>query len=217
VAKVKRKHTRRLVAPPPAELDLSLTTSPVWMPLREAVVRAGTFEALLPALSDGRIRARAADFYSGPNGGAVKRPDHGIYPPWWAGARIDPASDRGYFAMEFFDMLAVGIEVERAAVEALWPAKPESPRPASVTSPPARKKSKGKKAAVGAKESVVWVELVAYLKDKFPGKPCPQSDVSFNAAKNWLLDNNKALLAESTIRAGLKRHFPKWPRNSNRR
>jgi hypothetical protein len=93
----------------------------------------------------------------------------------------------------------------------------EAAAPGVRTTPLARKKLKGKKTAVGAKESVVWAELVAYLKAKFPGKPYPQSDVSFNAAKNWLLDNKKALLAESTIRAGLKRHFPKWPLNSNRR
>src|SRR5882672_2032528 len=109
MAPVKRKRTRRLVAPPPAELDLTLTMSPVWMPLREAVAWAGSLEALLPALSSGRIRARAANFYSGPSGGAVKRADHSIYPSWWAEARIDPASDRGYFAMEDFDMLATGI------------------------------------------------------------------------------------------------------------
>jgi hypothetical protein len=121
MAKVEKKHIGRVVAPPPAELDLSLTTGAVWMPFREAVARAGTFEALLPALSDGRIRARAADFYNGPSGGAVNRADHSIYPSWWAEARIDAASDRGYFAMEFFDMLAVGIELERAAVESLWP------------------------------------------------------------------------------------------------
>ena len=65
----------------------------------------------------------------------------------------------------------------------------------------AKKKPKGKKAAGGAKESGVWVEIVAYLKAKFPDKPYPLSHVSFNAAKDWLLDNKKAMLAESTIRA----------------
>ena len=115
-----------------------------------------------------------------------------------------------------YEICVLGTKLERNAVETLFPAAPKStppklPRPASVTTPLARKKLKGKKAAVGAKESEVWVELVAYLKATFPGKPYPQSDVSFNAAKNWLLDNKKALLAESTIRAGLKRHFPKWP------
>jgi hypothetical protein len=120
------------------------------------------------------------------------------------------------------EVCAFGLELERTPVETLFPAAPEStslklPRPASVTTPLARKKLKGKKTAVGAQESAVWAELVAYLEAKFPGKPYPRSDVSFNAAKNWLLDNKKALFVESTIRAGLKRHFPKWPRNSNRR
>jgi len=51
MAPVKRKCTRRLVAPPPAGFDLGLTTSCVWMPFREAAARAGTLEALLPPLS----------------------------------------------------------------------------------------------------------------------------------------------------------------------
>jgi hypothetical protein len=88
MAKVDKKHKRLLVAPPAglripkatadllralAAHDRDAALSAVWMPLREAVARAGTLEALLPALSDGRIRARAAGFYSGPNGGAVTR------------------------------------------------------------------------------------------------------------------------------------------------
>lgn len=127
VAKVKRKHTRRLV-PPPAQLDLSLTTSPVWMPLHEGVARTGTLDALLPTLCDGRIIARAAAFYTWPSGGQVKR-DRSIPQSWWTRARIDPASDRAYFDMEDYHLLAVGIELEPAAVEALWPT------PAAVHAP----------------------------------------------------------------------------------
>jgi hypothetical protein len=121
MARVKKKHIRLVAAPPPAEFDLSLTTGSVWMPFREAMARAGTLEALLPALRDGRIRARAADFYEGTVGGAMKRADRSINLSWWAGARVDPASNRAYFAMEYFDMLATGIELERGAVETLWP------------------------------------------------------------------------------------------------
>ena len=207
------------------------------MPFEEALARAGSLEALRPHLREVRILAQHSGLRTWPEG-AVESGPGDILPDWWADARVDPANGRVIFKKPGLQVIirgfgdvpdthhviqptrevfALDVRLERAAVDALWPAKPKLPRPASVTTPLARKKLKGKKTAVGAKESVVWVELVAYLKAKFPGKPYPQSDVSFNAAKNWLLDNKKALLAESTIRAGLKRHFPKWPRNSNRR
>jgi hypothetical protein len=206
------------------------------MPLAEALERAGSFEALLPHLREGRILAQHCGLHTWPEGAAESGPGD-IPPDWWPDARVDRATGRLIFKKPGLqvtirgfgvpdmhrvvspdrEVFALDPHLERSAVDALWPAKPKLPRPASVRTPLARKKSKGKKTAVGAKESVVWVELVAYLKAKFPGKPYPQSNVSFNAAKNWLLDNKKALLAESTIRAGLKRHFPKWPRNSNRR
>ncbi len=116
MAPVKRKRTRRVVAPPRAEHHLMTS---VWVPQREAVARAGTLGALLPALSSGQIRTRAADFYSGPNGGAVKRPDHNITPSWWAEARID-ASEAivATSPMEdFTTCLRLGSSSKRAAVE----------------------------------------------------------------------------------------------------
>ena len=71
------------------------------------------------------------------------------------------------------------------------------------------------KSRAGAKEAGYWPKLVKHLKAEFPHKPYPPSDVSFNAAKNWLNDQ-KIEVAESTIRNGLRRHFPEWPRNSRR-
>ena len=214
------------------------------MPYEEALTRARSFEALAPHLRAKRILARYNELRTWPELEVDSGPGE-IPSDWWDEARIDPATGRVILKkpdLRVFirnissegdlpgklivhpgrEVCALGLEFERTPVETLFPAAPEStspklPRPASVTTPLARKKLKGKKTAVGAKESAVWVELVAYLKAKFPGKPYPQSNVSFNAAKNWLLDNKKALLAESTIRAGLKRHLPKWPRNSNRR
>jgi hypothetical protein len=83
--------------------------------------------------------------------------------------------------------------------------RPETkPRPAT-----------GKRKA-GAKGNPWWPDLIRHLNACFPRRPHPDSDVSFNAAKNWLIDNKKALPAESTIRNGLRKRLPTWPRDSRR-
>jgi hypothetical protein len=104
----------------------------MWMSLQEAVERAALFEAMRPHLIGGRILARAKDFYTA-EGSAIKQVDRRIDPAWWAAARHDPATDRVYFTMagmiegaSTWELLAVGVELERAAVDALWPAMTKS-------------------------------------------------------------------------------------------
>jgi hypothetical protein len=128
--------------------DTGLT--PVSMPFREAVARAGTLETLLSALRAGRVMARYSRLYSWPEVGAIKQPTTDIMPSWWAHAHdIDPAAARARFTMALadsvtYEVLAVGIELERDAVEALWPAATvPAPRHAG-TERKAKSKSKPK-------------------------------------------------------------------------
>jgi hypothetical protein len=179
-----------------------------WMSFAEAVARAGSFEALRPHLFAGRIIARYSRLCFWP-GGEVDNtlPTTDIDPSWWAddvAHDIEPEAGRAQFITDLGNQLARGIELERAAVEALWPVKPKPPL--------ARKKSKGKKgtSAAGTKESPLWkAKIVPHLKTLFPGKPYPTKNESFHAAKDWLFDNEKTL-SDSAIREGIKRHFPKW-------
>ena len=219
------------------------------MPFAEALERAGSFEALLPHLREGSILARCQGIYSWPSGRAESGP-RDIPPEWWAKARIDPATGRVILTApgarvispggprpppKTREVFAIGIELEAAAVETLFPVSTVSVSPVeaessvatvsaspvateppvetvSVTTPLARKKSKGKKgtSAAGTKELPLWkANIVPHLKTLFPGKPYPSKNESFHAAKDWLLDNNKSL-SDSAIREGIKRHFPKW-------
>jgi len=97
------------------------------MPWDEALKRAGSLDALRPHLCAGSILARHNGLYILPGGGPVTAD---IRPHWWAGARVDPATGRVIFTGPFFsgvrrEVFAIGIEVERAAVESLFPAAPE--------------------------------------------------------------------------------------------
>jgi len=111
-------------------------------------MRAGSFDDVRPRLGRGDIMARAAGFYT--LGGAPReRADNRIPPRWWEWQLrdVDPAAGRASFNMELGDritdellqrarypelfrynavitdhvLVAIGIELERGAVEALWP------------------------------------------------------------------------------------------------
>lgn len=119
----------------------------LWVPLQAVVMRAGSFDDVRPRLGRGDIMSRAAGFYT--LGGAPReRADNRIPPRWWEWQRrdVDPAAGRASFNMELGDriadellqrarypgldfyhhlvdhvLVAIGIELERGAVEALWP------------------------------------------------------------------------------------------------
>jgi hypothetical protein len=104
----------------------------VWMPLHEAVERAGTLEALLPYLREGSILARHKGIYTWPGGHEWTGPGN-MSPGLWTDARYDPAigrlilttitfsrDDIAPFTRKFF---ATGIELERGRVETLFPVK----------------------------------------------------------------------------------------------
>ena len=87
---------------------------------------------------DGSILARHKGLYALPGGEAVRGPGD-IPPGLWTTARFDPATGRVILATAISSLgwdgplvarkvFAVEIELERAAVEALWPVKPKPPR-----------------------------------------------------------------------------------------
>jgi hypothetical protein len=103
------------------------------MPWDEALMRAGSLDALRPHLGAGSILARHHGLYYWPGGGARSGPGN-ITRGLWADARVDPATGRVIFTMpalvRFVDsdrppitseVFAIGIELERAAVETLFP------------------------------------------------------------------------------------------------
>jgi hypothetical protein len=115
----------------------------VWIPFRQAVKRAGSLDALMPALRDGRVLARHGGLYV--NGGPAA-PAGSISPSWWAANTvrdIDPEANRAVFVMDLLGgplpMVAIGIEVEGGPLLRLFP-EPEAEKPAakSVTKPAAK-------------------------------------------------------------------------------
>jgi hypothetical protein len=101
--------------------------SPARMRLAEAVKRAGSLADLMPAVRDGRIMTHHNGLYSWPECDPIKCKDQALPATWWEDAHdVDPAAGRAQFTREApwgpYRLLAIGIELERAAIEALWPA-----------------------------------------------------------------------------------------------
>lgn len=106
-----------------------------WMPLHEAEQHAGSFEAMLPHLREGRILARHGGLYfwrEMPDGGREIEVHSGpgyVTQESWARARKDPETGRVIFATSAdwadllgqFELFAIDVEFERAAVESLLP------------------------------------------------------------------------------------------------
>jgi hypothetical protein len=110
------------------------------MPWDEALTRAGSLDALRPHLCAGSILARRAGLYSLPGARAQGGPGN-ISSQWWAKAHEDAATGRVMFTFPdrpsgFRELFAIGIEVERAAVERLFPVAPvPAPRHAGGRDP----------------------------------------------------------------------------------
>jgi hypothetical protein len=121
-----------------------------WMPFAEAVTRAGSLKDLLVALRERRVFARCAEWRTWPDGGSTKPSDRNIHPTSWNDAHdIDPAAGWAVFTFVLYgtleddkhdvtyELLAIGLEVERGGVDKLWPlVAPEPPPPASDAAPP---------------------------------------------------------------------------------
>jgi hypothetical protein len=162
----------------------------VGMPLQEAVRRAGALETLLSPLWEGRILARHGGLYVRSTGGPVKTTSPHIPSAWWKHARdIDPKAGRAIFPMDFFEVLAIGIELEAAAVEALWP------------KPPGRKR--------GAKPLPVWPKVFAHLDAEVTANGrFPSLAAAADAAALWLKDHKFAVPDPRTIERKIKELRP---------
>ena len=117
-----------------SSLALSLWTPRKWVALSEALTQVGSPEALLEALRAGRVAGyesihtaiRDGDRY----GVGEPLPASIVLPPgkaipsnWWKWVLppFEPESDRVAFEFDFYRTLAIGVEVERAALDALLP------------------------------------------------------------------------------------------------
>lgn len=177
-----------------ASVERKCITNPLRMPLHEVVARAGTFEGLRPSLMEGHVRAWAAHFYSGPRGGEIKMANQSIDPSWWANARVDTPSDRAYFPMDYIDMLAIGIEVERAPVEARWPLGPD------VSTRQRR----------GRKPSPVWQQIFLRFDPVVAREgPFPSIYSAASTVERWLEKNNKSL-SRRAIERGILKYRQQW-------
>jgi len=120
------------------------------MSLRDAVAWAGSLDALMPHLKNARIMARGGGGFYTSDGRPMERADDRIPASWWEYAHdIDPATGRAYFTtgpavtwtgadeIHQADVLVIGIELERAAVEALpkAPVSAAAPRHAGGIDP----------------------------------------------------------------------------------
>ena len=167
------------------------------MSLREAVERAGSLDALLPLLVQGHILARATSFQEWPSGAPMKLPSLDIDSIWWGAVRsIDPVAGRVCFAMDFFEVMAIGVALERAAVEATWPAKAS-----------AKQRTKRKP---GPKQYAAWDQLLPHLDFLFENGTIANTEDAFHEAKNWL-EKQKLVWTDKTIREGITRNRPDWP------
>ena len=180
-----------------------------WMPFAEAVARAGSLKALRPHLFAGRIIARYSRLCFWP-GGEVDNtlPTTDIDPSWWAddvAHDIEPEAGRAQFITDLGNQLARGIELERAAVDALWPVKPK---------PPKHKQSPKQSAVAGAKRGpkqyAVWKPLLKHLDAMVKrGKISNPAEDAFGEAKIWL-EKKERSLSDGTLRKGIKRNRPNW-------
>ena len=124
-----------------------MTPSSPWIPWRQALDRAGSFEALRSHLHAGRILARRGGSYYWPSGSEHDGPGN-VDPSWWGNAREDSDSGRVIFTMSLiapmskdapgasFDIFAIGIEIEAESVERLFPVVTEL-TPAAIEPAPA--------------------------------------------------------------------------------
>jgi hypothetical protein len=172
----------------------------MWIPWGEALTRAGSFEALRPHLCAGTILARHNGLYLWPGGGAVTAD---IRPDWWATARIDPTTGRVTFTRMFFsgvrnEVFAIGIELERAAVEALWPAK-----------------AKSSESRRGAKPSAAWAKVQPHFDHLVDcDGPFPSLGSARESVKLLLKEKKLGRLNDRTIERWINKHRPQWVRGA---
>jgi hypothetical protein len=164
-----------------AKADGDTTTWRMW--LRQAVRWAGSLDVLLPPLRDGRVAA----FHGGLRwlDGTIMA-DMNVGPAipsdWWIDAKVYPDANRARFTVPITEhpggrdtreVVAVEIEVEGAAVEALWPTPP-SDAPAMAPKPLPDQRRKG-----GRKPEYDWDAIAAYCHRRFYDEGYPENVSAF--------------------------------------
>src|SRR2546430_11805532 len=143
-----------------------------------------------PPLRAGRVMAHYTRLYTWPGGGVIPRPTPDIMPSWWAHAHdIDAAAGRARFTMALadavtYEVLAVGIGLERDAVEALWLA---------ATVPAPRHKSKPK---FEKKPGPQVRRAVSILIELFPPTGIPPAGTLLKTART---DVNKVIAERNKV------------------
>jgi hypothetical protein len=199
-------------AKPPPSASPPVPPAAKWAPLREAFALA---ESAGDDLTEHFRSGRVTTAMRGP-GGTLERHE----PAYWESRRVMRAGASIVVVGNTTFTYSEPFFVERAALGKLYSTDPtpsDAPtRRNSGPQPEAKPRPATGKRKAGAKGNPWWPDLIRHLKARFPRRPHPDSDVSFNAAKDWLVDNKKALPAESTIRNGLRKRLPTWPRDSRR-
>jgi hypothetical protein len=173
----------------------------MWPSLREVVARASALERVRAALVEGRVVARAATFLSA----GMKMPDH-IPPEWWSDAEIDPVASRARFFFDYFDVTAVGIELEPGAVEALWPVK--SKRKARKGRRNTRHAERRKS---GAKRSSLWDPIEEHFDSEVARHgPFENLNKAADEVELFLENRKRGKLDRRTIERGIQKHRPGW-------
>jgi hypothetical protein len=194
------------------------------MPTREALARAGSDAALRKAL---KVRPRQLFLYArhfhvvhdtDPDlGPPDDLPTDELVPLEWLDddeADINLTAGRGQF--EFIEttgwgaptgrkytIVAIGLEVDRPGVDALWPAAPvklEAVPPAETVMPTTSGRP-------GPKEQKEWRPIVSHLNSLYRNDEITDPNSAFHAVNDWLVDNKKSPMARSTVIDGIKRHW----------
>jgi hypothetical protein len=183
----------------------------VWVPFAKALARAGTFEALLPHLREGRIPARHNGIYYWPEGGALSGPGD-IDPGLWAKARFEPDIEQVrlttikvplYGGRERVrHVIAIGIEFERASVDSLFPiAIVSAPRHAGGRDPDHDWEG-------AARHVDDWVAAHGPLPRRKDGKPILARAVELMT--EWFCKNDPPAPQERSFRRWIRKNPRSW-------
>lgn len=182
----------------------------MWPSLREVVARAGGVEPVRAALAKGLVVARAAAFLPA----SMKMPTV-ISPEWWAGAdaEIDAAASRAKFKFPFMDgggpyyeVTAIGIELEPGAVDALWPVR--SKQKARKGRRNTRRAARGKS---GAKRSRLWDPIEEHFDHEVARHgPFENLNKAADEVELFLENRKRGKLDRRTIERGIPRYRPGW-------
>jgi hypothetical protein len=192
-------------------------SNPAWMPLAEAVKRAGSLETLLPHLPNIRSRHLGLRFWP-TNEEVLGFGELGDFDPgWWAKARIEPDVSQAVFTMEFplhftsrtgergrltRQVLATYIQHERAAIDKLFPI-------ATVSAP---------LHAGGRDPDHNWEDAAHYVDDWVAAhRPLPRNKKgqpilarAVDLMTEWFVDNDPPAPQERSIRRWIRKNPRSW-------